>query len=78
MTEYRQLAKNAPIGNKNHPQTKRLTELKQMLKDPNNLAGGMAFWVEKDSWHLTRDDRFTDAVQLNPTTLRYAQQIVGE
>ncbi len=75
MTEFEALARNAPIGNSNHPDTIRLNELKAMKKDPSKFKYG-EFVVTVPSYFLEGKDGEPSMV-LTKTGFEYAQSVVA-
>lgn len=75
MTEFEALARNAPIGNSNHPDTIRLNELKAMKKDPSKFKYG-EFVVTVPSYFLENADG-GDSMVLTKTGFDYAQSVVA-
>lgn len=75
MTEFEALARNAPIGNSNHPDTIRLNELKAMKKDPSKFKYG-EFVVTVPSYFLEGKDGASSMV-LTKTGFDYAKSVVA-
>lgn len=72
--EYVFLRANAPIGNKNHPQTIRLRELDGMEKalyDPSRIL------VKKNEYNLQKED-FGQHLKLNAFALDYARELISK
>ncbi len=67
--EFASLRRNAPWGNKNHPDTKRLNELEKLTKGDTYRDGN--FFIKEETYYL--DSPSGKSMLLNKTTYEYAK-----